>query len=128
MIGTLGKMVFSVSENQVNNFKDLKRDVSVKYAIHEIINSKPIVEFTGVELETLSLAIELNAHLGINVSKSIKDWIEICKKAKVLRFILGGEVIGSKWVVQSVSTAYNVITSNGKIISASLDIKLQEYN
>ena len=128
MIGSFNDIIFSVSSGNVRNFKDFKRDISVKYATHEVINSKPRLEFIGQNLETGAFSIELNANLGVNVSATIEKWNNYCKSAKVSRFILGGQVIGTQWVILSVSNAYGIITNNGKITTAKLDISLQEYN
>lgn len=128
MIGSYGGIVFSTSESRVQNFKDLKRDVSTRYATHEIINSKPRIEYLGVALETASMTIELNANLGINVVSMIDKWTSYCKSGAISALVLGGRVIGTSWVVTSVAQAYGIITNNGRIISATLDISLQEYN
>lgn len=128
MIGSFGKMIFEVSEQRVRNFKNLKRDVTARYATHEVINAKPRLEFLGVGLENASFAIELNQTLGIQVSNSIKEWEKLCQSAAVSKLVLGGEVIGSRWVILSVSTGYNIISNRGKILSATLDISLQEFH
>lgn len=128
MIGAYGGITFSVSENRVKNFTDLKRNVSARYATHEVINSKPRVEHLGVSLETASLTVNLNANLGVNVQATIEKWNAYCKTGEVSALILGGRVIGAKWVVVSVSQAYGIITSNGSVVTATLDVSLQEYN
>ena len=128
MIGVIGDVVFSVSENHVNTFKDLKRDISAKYATHEVINSKAKVEFLGVNLQTCSFSIELDRKLGININSSIEKWERYCKESTVLRFVLGGTIIGTRWNILSVGTAYNVIYSSGLITRVSIDLSLQEYN
>lgn len=121
-------MNFQVSTEKVQNFTGLTRDISARYATHEVINSKPRVESLGVSLETASFTVELNITLGIDVSNAINQWQSICKKSTVSKLIIGGEVIGTNWVVLSIGAAYGIITNNGRIITAKLDISLQEYN
>ena len=128
MIGSFNDIIFTVSSGNVRNFKDFKQDISVKYATHEVINSKPRLEYLGQNLETGGFSIELNASLGVDILSTIAKWNSYCKSAKVSRFILGGQVIGTQWVILSVSSAYGIITNNGKIRTAKLDISLQEYN
>lgn len=128
MIGTFGKRVFVVSEQYVHTFRDLKRDVTYRYSVHEVINSKPIVEHIGVGLESGSLTIQLHESLGNNVQAEMDSWLDICKKGEVNTLILGGKVVGSKWTVTAVSVAYNTITASGVLTAATLDISLQEYN
>lgn len=128
MIGMFGNIVFQVSENSVRNFKEFKRDTSARYATHDIISQKPRVEYLGQGLDTATLNIELSANLGVNVQASIDQWNSYCNNATVSVFVLGGRVIGRQWIITGVSQAYGIITNKGRILTATLDISLQEYN
>ena len=48
-IGSLGSLVFSVSENTVRTFDELSWKVSAKYATHDRHIKRDVLEFLGPE-------------------------------------------------------------------------------
>ena len=65
LIGSLGPCIFRVSSNHVKTFSELTRRVEMRFADHEVINQKPVSEFTGPGLDDVTLSILLDADLGI---------------------------------------------------------------
>ena len=48
MIGTLGrKIIFEVSDDKAMTFHDMTRDISSRWAEHEVLGCKPKPEFLG---------------------------------------------------------------------------------
>ncbi|MBQ9487275.1 MAG: phage tail protein [Selenomonadaceae bacterium] len=65
IIGAFGELVFEVSARRVVTFDSYKRTTKAKYATHEIIGRPPVLEFTGRELEEITLTITLISCLGV---------------------------------------------------------------
>ncbi|MCT8975488.1 phage tail protein [Clostridium sp. CX1] len=127
-IGSFGEIVFEVSEKITQTFSNLKRSGSVRWAEHEVNQKKPISEFIGAELEEISFDILLKAELGVNPSKQLEKLREIRDTGKVDYFIIGGKPVSQNyWYIQQMSEAYNVIDSNGNILSAEVNVTLKEY-
>ncbi len=68
MIGTFGDVTFEVSSDKVRTFSDMKRSGSSRLASHDLIGRKPLLEFGGPGLETLTFNMALSAFLGLDLS------------------------------------------------------------
>jgi hypothetical protein len=128
MIGYLGDIQFDASKGNILTFKDLSHSSSAKFHNHEIIGKKPLSEFLGTDLDKLTLNIELNAFLGVSVSKIIKKIRQYEQTGEPLEFVVGSNPFGAdKWVIESSSRAYNQIYVNGVCTAVTLDLNLVEY-
>lgn len=126
MIGSFGKVYFSTSDRRVQNFIDLKRNSTARYANHEVINSKPKSEFLGPGLDTLSFSMELSVFNGVSPMGVINQFRTFIRKGKTSNFILGGRNFG-QYKMTSLSEAYDIVTNRGTVMSAKVDISLEEY-
>lgn len=126
MIGSFGGIVFRVSSDTVKTFTDLNRNVQGRYSEHDVIGKKPVVEFLGPALDEISFTIYLSASLGVNPSEMIDRAFAIVSNGDNYNFILGGRNFG-KFNMISASTAYEIITNSGGVVSAKIDVSLKEY-
>lgn len=127
-LGYLGDIQFNVSSKQVLTFKDLNYSSSAKLHNHEIIGQKPLTEFLGCDLDKISLTIELNSTLGIDIKKQLATIKEYEQTGKPLEFVLGSEPLGlDKWQIENSSKDYDIIYANGACTSLKLDLNLVEY-
>lgn len=126
MIGAFGNVMFRTSDARVQNFTDLKRESTSRFANHETINTKPKSEFLGPGLDTLSFSMELSAYRGVSPIGVINVFRAYIQTGRAENFILGGRNFG-KYKVMSVSEGYGIITNRGQIISAKVDVTLEEY-
>ena len=83
-IGTLGDIVFSVSQNTVKTFEGLKIDSKTNYAKHTRHNKKPLLEFQYNDTDTASFSVYWSAYLGVNPKKMQDKIDKYRKKAKIL--------------------------------------------
>lgn len=127
MIGSFGGILFKVSADVVQTFTDLKRTAQGRYAEHEIIGAKPMVEFLGPSLDEGSFTMMLDASLGVNPSKMIDKVLSFARKGSASSFILGGRNLG-KYNITSASAAYDIVTNTGGVVSAKIDVSLKEYH
>ena len=56
MIGSLGEVVFEVSDEKVRTFRDFQIQRSAKYSEHAIHGRKGLLEFTGLSPASASLS------------------------------------------------------------------------
>lgn len=126
MIGSFGGIIFRVSSDTVKTFTDLKRTSQGRYSEHDVIGKKPVVEFLGPALDEISFTMNISASLGVNPSAMIDRAFAIVKNGDNYNFILGGRNFG-KFNMTSASTAYEIITNSGGVVSAKIDVSLKEY-
>lgn len=65
-VGTLGDIVFKVSEKTVQTFDGLQIESKTNYAKHTRHNKKPLLEFQYNDTDTASFSMYLSAFLGVN--------------------------------------------------------------
>ena len=126
MIGSFAGVSFRVSYGHVLNFHSLSKDASGRYATHEVIGLKPKKEFLGPGFDSAQFTMELHASQGVNPTEVIRVMEEYSQSGRYSYFILGGRNLG-KYVVTSISQAYEIIMQSGKVMYAKLDVGLEEY-
>ncbi len=127
-VGSLGSIPFIVSRNYIRTFRDFGRQGAGRWAKHEIIGDKPVLEFLGPDVEKISFKMLLRAEDGINPSAEAKKLRKLRDDGKAVTLLLGFKVIGkSKWVVESIDETVNYWTANGTPKSISVDVSLTEY-
>lgn len=129
MIGTLGDIVFEVSDRQILTFSGLSRNVGAKYQTHSRVGQSPILEFTGEDVETISLSVKLSAFLGTDPERTADQINEACRSGTAMRLILGKKRIGAAmWVITKAATKYKHIDNIGNILSLEMSLSLSAYN
>ncbi|MDL2280314.1 phage tail protein [Selenomonadales bacterium OttesenSCG-928-I06] len=127
-IGSLGEIVFEVSGEKIQTFKDMKRSSSARVATHEILGQKPMLEFIGPGLEDITFNIKLSQSLGVDIDDSLEKLRSMRDEGKIEFFIVAGEpVTDNKWLVLSLSEATNYTDGTGKALSVDVDVALKEY-
>lgn len=126
-IGTLGDIVFQVSDKKIQTFKNLQIESKTEFAKTTRHLKKPLLEFQYNDTDTASLEIYLSAYLGVNPEKMIKKIDKYRTTGKILALIIGGERYGTKWVITSVSKDYKQFDNKGNLLVAECKISLLEY-
>ena len=128
-VGSLGDLVFEVSNYKVLTFKDFKREGGAKYATHEVIGQPPKLEYLHREPEKLSLEIDLVKDLGVNPEDEVQKIIDMCNEGTANYLILGGQVYGeSQWVIESYSEQVKYFGAKGEVLASKVSLSLTEYN
>ena len=72
-IGNLGKLItFEVSSKKVLTFNGMQRNVSGRWAQHDIIGSKPVSEFLGPGQQKVTLPIFITVMHGVKPRKTLE--------------------------------------------------------
>lgn len=128
MIGSFGDVVFSVSHETVRTFSDYSRSTAGRWASHEVLGLKPLPQYIGPGLDTITFNMRFDANLGVNPRKEMDRLIMLDRKAKAVSLIIGGKGIGTGlWVITSLSQTYDTVDNKGNIIAGNMSITLQEY-
>ena len=123
-----GNIVFETSDSRILNFTGFTRDVSSRYAQHEVIGKKPATEYLGPNLDTISFTVNLNGSFGVNVRGEMDRWVGMARNGEAYLLVIGGKGVGTDlWSVQSISEMWNKILNNGALLSGKIDVTLQEY-
>lgn len=132
MIGIMGSVMFEVSGGggllgvRAFTYRDLQRQRAAKYATHEVFGGKPLLEFTGLDSDSFTLKLRLDAAMGVDPASKIDEIIGMMEAGLSVPVTLGGEPQGL-YVVESVSEAWDVVENKGKIVAATLTVHLKEY-
>lgn len=127
-LGSFGDIVFEVSSRKALTFRDYKREAKARYASHEIIGKKPILEYLGPDGAELSFVMQFRVDRGVNPAEEADKIRAICEQGKAEYFILGNKVIGDNpWVIVSVGENDAIIDNMGRIIQNRIDVTLKEY-
>jgi hypothetical protein len=128
VIGSFGSIVFSVSGNKINTFKNAKWDSTTRYSQHARHLKDPLVEFTGDNNDTFSFTMEFEVWLGVNPIDEVAKAIVMKRNAEVHRLVIGNKAYGkNKWVLTSVSAPLKEFDNKGNILVASIDVSLLAY-
>lgn len=128
IVGSWGTIVFEVSSFRVRTFDDFKRASSSRWATHEVINKKQVLEFLGPSIESVSFTMLLNTSFGINPGNELKRLREMRDGGKNYPLILADAAVGdNNWVLKNLEENVKKFDGFGNIISVSVSVTLEEY-
>ena len=128
MIGSLGDIVFEVSDKKLLTANGITRSVGSNWTTHQLIGGKVKTEYSGAKLQSLSMTIQLNSRFGVRPRKMLDKLAEMAEGRKVYPLIIGGKPVGRNyWRITSVSESWGNIYSGGELASASVQLTLEEY-
>ena len=128
MIGYFGVVIFSVSDRKILSFHDFKMNASGSWGEHKRNGKKSEYEFLGPSAKTVSFTIELNASYGVNPGDMLDILTGYAENGLVSPLVIGNKKIGDRWLLTKVSSSWNQIMSDGKLIKASASVTLEEYS
>ncbi len=128
-IGNIGKkIIFETSDSRILTYSKFNKTVKGRWAKHEVIMQKPRSEFVGADLQEVTFSINVNAMYGVKPNQIITELERIVETGEVNVFVLGGKLVGGgNWIIPQISEAYNKQMRDGELLSATIDITMQEY-
>lgn len=128
IVGSLGDIVFSVSSKMVETLNNLKYTKSANYTGHQRHNGDEMLEYTGRNAAEVSFSITLSYALGVKVEEELKKIDNYTKYGKILKFVLGKQIIGSyRWVIAKYTVTYKQFDKYGEIVTTDVSLSLKEY-
>lgn len=127
-IGNLGEITFECSSEVFRTIKDYRREVKARYAEHKLIMKTPALEFLGADTGEISFKMIFSASLGVNPREESARLQKMCTDGEAVPLVLGSEVIGELWVVESVNESATAWDNKGNILLSEVDVRLKEYS
>ena len=127
-IGTLGEVVFSVSDQAVETIQNFVWSGSARYSTHQRHLSDALTEFTGLDPDGITFDIYLSAYLGVHrMSEVIKIW-SYERSGAAVPLTIGTHAYGKyRWSILSHKVKAQDFDTAGDMTSATLSLTLQEY-
>lgn len=126
MIASFGKVTFKVTDKEIKIFNDLSISKSARFATHERVNNKPLLQFMGLNAESITFTMQLIENVTGSISKDLKELNKMLSSGTPYAFFLGTKKIGN-FVLESLSENYNIINNLGHIEMVTLNLSLKEY-
>ena len=128
-VGSMGDIPFVVTYGKIRTFSDYGRSGSGRWAKHDLIGRKPVMEFLGPDVEKVSMKIQLRTDHGINPESELGRLRKMRDTGAVFPIILGGAPVSDNyWLLEDIGENVSYWRAGGKILSVSVDITLTEYS
>ncbi len=124
-VGLFGNLPFLCSSAVTFTFKDLSVSRSSRWATHEIIGKKPVLEYIGPGLTEVTFNIQLNSMLGTPPLVALVGLKKMLEDRKAERLLIGPDYLG-KFVIESIGETRKNHNSFGVCVSAEVSITLKE--
>lgn len=125
VIGSLGTLPFVSSQEKVQTFNGLTRDLTSRWAKHDVLYKKPVLEWIGDDLASVSLSIRFDAFLGSPPAQCLEELKQMLESRQAHTLVIGGSLIG-KFVIESISESRKFHTGRGVCQVAEARITLKE--
>jgi phage protein U len=126
VIGMFGALPFYCSQEYILTFKDMARSSKMRFAKHDVIGKKPVLEKIGEDLRTVSFSMRLDSSLlRMPVAAAILLYTKLLEQGEAQTLIIGGEIMG-KYVIESIEENRKFFTGLGVCIGAELTFSLME--
>lgn len=128
-VGSWGStIVFEVSSQKQITFRNFNKTHASRWKDHTIIGKKPLSEFAGPELVTVTMSCVFSAAMKVNPRKQMEALEKALEKGNVDYLYIKESKIGSNMMkLTNMSEAYDVILVNGAIVKATVDLTFSEY-
>lgn len=128
IIGCLGDVQFQVSERTVLTLNNFSWSKGANYAEHARHNTNPIVEYTGMEVDSIKFDITLSTLFGVSVLRLLQMISDFERDGVLLPLVIGTTVYGKyRWVIHSHSIKTEHYDGHGNIIDCTVTLNLIEY-
>jgi len=141
IVGYMGDIMFVTSRQYLITFDDYSRNAEGRWAKHDIIGQKPVLEFLGPDTEKISMKIQLRRDHGVNVETMLRRLREMRDTGEAFPLVLGSKVIGNlikKYIFkQSVTPGLWVLKglsedvkhwAGGNLYIVDATVTLEEYS
>lgn len=128
MIGYLGDIIFQTNDKRILNFDNFKQSASASWAEHKMQGKKSEWEFLGPDSQSITFTMKLNANYGIKPRSQIEKLIKYVEEGKISPLVIGNKKIGSKWRTTKIVAVWDKIFNKGELVSASIDVTIEEYS
>lgn len=125
VLGLFGTVPFTCSALQIMTFKNLQVQRSARFAKHDLIGRKPVMELIGPELTTVSFSISLRSQFNCAPAIYLPILQNILEKGEACKLILGPDYFGD-YILESYTEDRKWHNGIGVCIGADVTLSLRE--
>lgn len=128
MVGCLGDIVFTVSDQVIKTINNMTWSGSARYATHQRHGTNALTEFVGLDPDQITFDITLSAYLGVNpIAEIVKLW-DYERNGIAVPLIIGNKGYGKyRWSIINHKAKMQTFDGRGNVTSATVSVSLQEY-
>ena len=127
-IGSLGDIVFEVSEKTIRTIRDASWSGSASIQLHERHLGSALAEFTGSNADTFSFSITVSKFLGADPMDVLSKIAQYEQNGTALLFMLGTTKYGRyRWIISKHTATLEHYDKAGNLASVDIKITLTEY-
>ena len=128
MLGSWGKLVFSVSDDFIKTFDNMKRSESARWSKHDVHLQKSKSEFMGVDAGGLTFDMHFSVTFGVNPMNEIDKLIRANRAGEVHMLVIGNKRFGlNKYYIASINADLKHWENRGHLLSGSINVTMEEY-
>lgn len=128
IVGTLGSIVFLVTNRQILTPSQIQWSGSARWAVHQRHLQGALTEYTGVDPDRITFQIYLATSLGIDPMGMIHQIFQYEREGTPITLTIGEHGYGKyRWVVVSHEVTTEHTDKRGNLLSATVSVTLQEY-
>lgn len=128
IIGSLGDIVFGVSNSVVKTLQNINWSGSANIQTHTRHLDNSLTEFTGVNPDGFTFSIKLSKYLGVDPMVDIAKIFNYERSGTTLPLTIGSKAYGKyRWLIKSHKAKIEHTDGRGNITSAIVDVTLTEY-
>ena len=114
VIGSLGDVVFEVSDSTALTIENIRWSSSAKWETHARHLKDPALEYTGMDEDRMEFDVVLSRYLGVDVMERILTLFEYERNGTPVPLTIGSKGYGKyRWVIRSTERTFNVTGPNG---------------
>ncbi len=122
-IGSYGNVIFQVSSEVAETFRNLQHSSTASYVEHSVHGGNAVREFTGFPSDKISFSILMSAFQGVNPDAEVKKLMQMMKSKKAYSLVIGQSLYG-EWTLESVSNSIQHTWKDGTCIQCETDLTL----
>ncbi|BDV42444.1 hypothetical protein GURASL_13670 [Geotalea uraniireducens] len=122
MFAQLGDIRFEL----ITYFDGLEGSQSFTFAEHQVIEGKPMLQYIGDALETVSITLKFHV-LYCAPEAEFKRVKEMAAKHQALPFVFGNGIYKGRYVIVEITDTVEVTAVDGTVIEVSAKCSLKEW-
>lgn len=127
-IGSLGDIVFQVSDGQILTWQSFSTNSSARWALHELSRGIPAAEFIAPGQTTKDLTVQAHVQLGILPGRLRRQLLDMLHQGKAAYLMIGdGPGSDNPYYLDGFTETERVWDVDGTAIVSDFSLKLAEY-
>lgn len=128
MIGSFGDIIFETTDKRILTFGEFRRSAASRYSDHEVIGQKPISEYNGPGLDSVTFVVKVKRSLGVDPDKILNLLMKYNREGHAYPLVIGPKTIGvDKWKIVTLDMGTERFGRNASYDSVSVELSLNEY-